>query len=170
MPPHPQIIATESTLLHKLTRGKAHEHPTTNRNTRILLYALQAFNYSQSFRVFLFFSHFAKLPYITPSVRGPLLSRIHSFALNIQSCSASFISHKTMARTLLLIALCVLPALVSAVRPNTKPFSVEGRVYCDTCQAGFETPATTYIAGNSLTFTSPNCFSFRSVHFIARSA
>ncbi|KAK9219622.1 hypothetical protein WN943_008268 [Citrus x changshan-huyou] len=52
-----------------------------------------------------------------------------------------------MARTLLLIALCVLPALVSAVRPNTKPFSVEGRVYCDTCQAGFETPATTYIAG-----------------------
>lgn len=59
MPPHPQIIATESTLLHKLTRGKDHEYPTTNRNTRILLYALQAFNYSQSFCIFLFFSHFA---------------------------------------------------------------------------------------------------------------
>ncbi|KAJ4701295.1 Pollen-specific protein [Melia azedarach] len=52
-----------------------------------------------------------------------------------------------MARTLLLIALCILPALVSASRPTRNPFVVQGRVYCDTCRAGFETPATTYIAG-----------------------
>jgi hypothetical protein len=26
---------------------------------------------------------------------------------------------------------------------------VRGRVWCDTCQAGFETPASTYIAGTA---------------------
>ncbi|KAH7567786.1 hypothetical protein ACOSQ2_010374 [Xanthoceras sorbifolium] len=54
---------------------------------------------------------------------------------------------KRMARTLLLIALCVLPALVSAARPARNPFLVQGRVYCDTCRCGFETSATTYIPG-----------------------
>ncbi|KAE8077348.1 hypothetical protein FH972_015920 [Carpinus fangiana] len=54
-----------------------------------------------------------------------------------------------MARRVLLVALCVLlPALmVSASRPVSNPFVVKGRVYCDTCRAGFETSATTYIAG-----------------------
>ncbi|KDP32694.1 hypothetical protein JCGZ_11986 [Jatropha curcas] len=52
-----------------------------------------------------------------------------------------------MARLVLLLALCVLPAIVSAARPARNPFEVEGRVYCDTCRAGFETPKTTYIAG-----------------------
>ncbi|GAV59281.1 Pollen_Ole_e_I domain-containing protein [Cephalotus follicularis] len=47
----------------------------------------------------------------------------------------------------LLFALCVLPALAIAARPNRIPFLLQGRVYCDTCRAGFETPATTYIAG-----------------------
>ncbi|GLT74446.1 hypothetical protein SLA2020_462450 [Shorea laevis] len=55
-----------------------------------------------------------------------------------------------MARVLLLIALCVLPALVTATRPNKNPFLVQGRVYCDTCRAGFETPKTTYMAGASV--------------------
>ncbi len=27
------------------------------------------------------------------------------------------------------------------------PFTLQGRVYCDTCRAGFETPVTSYIAG-----------------------
>ncbi|KAI4307362.1 hypothetical protein L6164_030562 [Bauhinia variegata] len=51
------------------------------------------------------------------------------------------------ARVALLLALCVLPAMVAAIRPEKNPFCVQGRVYCDTCRAGFETPATTYIAG-----------------------
>ncbi|MBL1828604.1 hypothetical protein ELE35_30125, partial [Klebsiella pneumoniae] len=52
-----------------------------------------------------------------------------------------------MGRLMLLVALCVLPALVSAGRPVSQPFVLQGRVYCDTCRAGFETSATTYIAG-----------------------
>ncbi|KAF4370559.1 hypothetical protein CsatB_023779 [Cannabis sativa] len=52
-----------------------------------------------------------------------------------------------MARLLVLFALCALPALVSAHLPTGKPFHIKGRVYCDTCRAGFETTATTYIAG-----------------------
>ncbi|KAL6227789.1 hypothetical protein ACLB2K_001745 [Fragaria x ananassa] len=47
---------------------------------------------------------------------------------------------------LVLLALCVLPALVSA-KILGKPFHVQGRVYCDTCRCGFETSATIYIAG-----------------------
>ncbi|KAG2700969.1 hypothetical protein I3760_06G021000, partial [Carya illinoinensis] len=55
----------------------------------------------------------------------------------------------TMSRTALLFALSViLPALmVSAGRPTRNPFIVKGKVYCDTCRAGFETSATTYIPG-----------------------
>lgn len=46
----------------------------------------------------------------------------------------------------------VLPALISARRHHhhhvvEKPFILQGRVYCDTCRAGFETSATTYIPG-----------------------
>lgn len=57
-----------------------------------------------------------------------------------------------MGRLMLLVALCVLPALVSAGRPVSQPFVLQGRVYCDTCRAGFETSATTYIAGNHPSF------------------
>ncbi|XP_010261236.1 PREDICTED: pollen-specific protein C13-like [Nelumbo nucifera] len=53
----------------------------------------------------------------------------------------------SMARLVVFFALCVLPALVTAARPAKNPFNVVGRVYCDTCRAGFETPATTYIPG-----------------------
>ncbi|WCJ44515.1 Pollen Ole e 1 allergen and extensin family protein [Euphorbia peplus] len=52
-----------------------------------------------------------------------------------------------MARLILLFALFALPAIALAGRPARNPFEVEGRVFCDTCQAGFETPKTTYIAG-----------------------
>ncbi|XP_050379896.1 protein DOWNSTREAM OF FLC-like [Argentina anserina] len=51
-----------------------------------------------------------------------------------------------VSRVLVLLALCVLPALVSA-KVVGKPFYVQGRAYCDTCRCGFETSATTYIAG-----------------------
>ncbi|ESW08219.1 hypothetical protein PHAVU_009G028900 [Phaseolus vulgaris] len=51
------------------------------------------------------------------------------------------------ARVVLLLAMCVLPAMVAAIRPVNREFSVKGRVYCDRCRAGFETSATTYIAG-----------------------
>ncbi|XP_021896091.1 major pollen allergen Lol p 11-like [Carica papaya] len=52
-----------------------------------------------------------------------------------------------MAKVLLLMALCILPALVTAARPARNPYTVEGRVYCDTCRAGFETNAVTPIHG-----------------------
>ncbi|KAG5018982.1 hypothetical protein AAZX31_06G100900 [Glycine max] len=51
------------------------------------------------------------------------------------------------SRAVLLLAMCVLPAMVVAIRPAKNPFCVKGRVYCDPCRAGFETSATTYIAG-----------------------
>nr|CAD1826880.1 unnamed protein product [Ananas comosus var. bracteatus] len=41
------------------------------------------------------------------------------------------------------------PPLLARVRgaPRAEPLRVQGRVFCDTCRAGFETPATTYLAG-----------------------
>jgi hypothetical protein len=53
-----------------------------------------------------------------------------------------------MARlAIVVLALCVVfsAAIVSAGRPTRTPFKVVGRVYCDTCKAGYETTATTYI-------------------------
>ncbi|KAL7585205.1 hypothetical protein Lser_V15G43094 [Lactuca serriola] len=51
-----------------------------------------------------------------------------------------------MAKVVLILALCVLlPVLISASRPMSRPFRLQGRVYCDNCRAGFETSATTYI-------------------------
>lgn len=44
-----------------------------------------------------------------------------------------------MAKVLLLIALCVLPALVMARPMVKKPLQVTGYVYCDRCRATFET-------------------------------
>ncbi|KAM1212093.1 hypothetical protein ACFX13_003779 [Malus domestica] len=52
-----------------------------------------------------------------------------------------------MAKLVLLIALCVLSALAAATGPMKTPFTVEGKVYCDTCCAGYETKAITYIVG-----------------------
>ncbi|KAH0453691.1 hypothetical protein IEQ34_018015 [Dendrobium chrysotoxum] len=46
------------------------------------------------------------------------------------------------------LVICFLPASVFGGRaaPAVR-FTVQGRVFCDTCRAGFETPATTYIEG-----------------------
>ncbi|KAJ0233245.1 SAH7 [Hirschfeldia incana] len=52
-----------------------------------------------------------------------------------------------MSKAIILVALCLLPALVMSGRPNRNPFVVRGRVYCDTCLAGFETSASTFIPG-----------------------
>ncbi|PRQ21501.1 protein DOWNSTREAM OF FLC [Rosa rugosa] len=52
-----------------------------------------------------------------------------------------------MAKLVMLFALCVLPALAVATRPMRTPFTVEGKVYCDACRFGYESSATTYIAG-----------------------
>ncbi|KAJ8430420.1 hypothetical protein Cgig2_025847 [Carnegiea gigantea] len=53
-----------------------------------------------------------------------------------------------MAKTVMVIAaLCLLPAIAMAVRPVAQPFVVKGRVYCDTCRAGFETTASIYLHG-----------------------
>ncbi|KAL7176029.1 hypothetical protein ACSBR2_029577 [Camellia fascicularis] len=52
-----------------------------------------------------------------------------------------------MARMVLLLVLCALPALVSAARHVANPLVLEGKVYCDTCRAGYETALTTPISG-----------------------
>lgn len=58
-----------------------------------------------------------------------------------------------MAKLLLvLLAVCVAPAIVSA-RFMNKKFEVRGAVYCDTCRCGFETDASEYLAGNSLSLS-----------------
>ncbi|XP_052188344.1 protein DOWNSTREAM OF FLC-like [Diospyros lotus] len=49
------------------------------------------------------------------------------------------------SRFLVLVALCVLPVLATAA--DEKQYTVEGRVYCDTCRAGYETEATPGIPG-----------------------
>ncbi|XP_050377115.1 protein DOWNSTREAM OF FLC [Argentina anserina] len=52
-----------------------------------------------------------------------------------------------MAKLVMLLALCVLPALALATRPMRTPFTVVGSVYCDPCRFGYESSAITYIAG-----------------------
>lgn len=79
---------------------------------------------------------------LTHSEPNPLL--LLHFLLPVLSVTSIMAS-----RAVLLLAMCVLPAMVVAIRPAKSPFSVKGRVYCDRCRAGFETSATTYIAGNS---------------------
>lgn len=54
-------------------------------------------------------------------------------------------------QVLLVVAMCgavALPSGVAGARPvGGAGFTVVGGVFCDTCQAGFETPASTNIAG-----------------------
>ncbi|KAK6923738.1 hypothetical protein RJ641_009938, partial [Dillenia turbinata] len=64
----------------------------------------------------------------------------------ISVSSLSFSLRKKMARLLILALFVLLPALASA-RHISRPFVVQGGVYCDTCRCGFETPASTKIAG-----------------------
>lgn len=73
----------------------------------------------------------------------------------------------TMAKIAgILFLLCVLPVLAMAGRPEKKPYCVRGKVYCDTCRAGFETPASTYLEGFSFSLSSSLFFaSSRSATF-----
>lgn len=54
---------------------------------------------------------------------------------------------------LFVAAACYLPINVSAARnvPAKNKFIVEGKVFCDSCQFGYETPLSTYLAGNPST-------------------
>ncbi|KAF5763319.1 hypothetical protein HanXRQr2_Chr15g0678871 [Helianthus annuus] len=52
-----------------------------------------------------------------------------------------------MVKLLVIFALCLLPALSIAATLTDSPFRLKGRVYCDTCRAGFETSVTKYLAG-----------------------
>ncbi|XP_039141067.1 major pollen allergen Lol p 11-like [Dioscorea cayenensis subsp. rotundata] len=53
-----------------------------------------------------------------------------------------------MAKFQLLATLCLLSAIAAIALASPKPqFTIQGRVYCDTCRAGFETTATEYIKG-----------------------
>ncbi|KAI4321396.1 hypothetical protein MLD38_034780 [Melastoma candidum] len=52
-----------------------------------------------------------------------------------------------MARFVAVLLLLVLPAVALAARPARQPMLLQGKVYCDNCRAGFETPLSTYIPG-----------------------
>ncbi|XP_006344595.1 protein DOWNSTREAM OF FLC-like [Solanum tuberosum] len=47
-----------------------------------------------------------------------------------------------MARLVAFFAICLLSTSIASA---SNPLLVEGKVYCDTCRCGFETPATTYL-------------------------
>ncbi|KAG0450711.1 hypothetical protein HPP92_000656 [Vanilla planifolia] len=51
-----------------------------------------------------------------------------------------------MAKTELILSFCLLSSF-ALLASAASTFSVEGRVYCDTCRAGFETNITEYISG-----------------------
>ncbi|MCL7041451.1 hypothetical protein MKW94_028631 [Papaver nudicaule] len=50
-------------------------------------------------------------------------------------------------KVLILLALCVLPALLVEAVPQKYPYHVKGRVYCETCHLGCEHKYVTYIGG-----------------------
>ncbi|XP_031095966.1 major pollen allergen Lol p 11-like [Ipomoea triloba] len=52
-----------------------------------------------------------------------------------------------MERLAALIALCFLSATLVGAHSSGNPFLVKGKAYCDTCNCGFETTATKYLAG-----------------------
>ncbi|KAK9757539.1 hypothetical protein RND81_01G169100 [Saponaria officinalis] len=48
------------------------------------------------------------------------------------------------------VVLCAIPTITVAnrgIQKKNHPYCVQGRVYCDPCRAGFETPASTYLQG-----------------------
>ncbi|KAJ8498550.1 hypothetical protein OPV22_009102 [Ensete ventricosum] len=58
--------------------------------------------------------------------------------------------HLNSAVAVLMAVACVLPSLAVAARnvaAGKQGFVVQGRVFCDTCRAGFETPVSTYTVG-----------------------
>ncbi|KAJ0980063.1 hypothetical protein J5N97_015537 [Dioscorea zingiberensis] len=84
-----------------------------------------------------------------PTGHAHLFSVISSAALRF-SLGKQKVRERTTAKFQLLAALCLLSAIVGLPLASPKPhFASEGRVYCDTCRAGFETSATEYIKGNN---------------------
>ncbi|RDY12710.1 Protein DOWNSTREAM OF FLC, partial [Mucuna pruriens] len=67
-------------------------------------------------------------------------------------------------RIAFVVVFCVLPVMVSAIRPHLAPFYVKGRVYCDPCRAAFETSATTYIARAEVTLECKDRMTNKSVY------
>ncbi|RRT82892.1 hypothetical protein B296_00016951 [Ensete ventricosum] len=63
---------------------------------------------------------------------------------------ATMAKHLNSAVAVLMAVACVLPSLAVAARnvaAGKQGFVVQGRVFCDTCRAGFETPVSTYTVG-----------------------
>lgn len=123
---------------HQRTRFHSiiHPHPQLLHFTQLLAFSFLSLSFPFHFLISL------------PSLSWLCLLQI-SHILHLFFCS---LKKPSMAKTVLLIALCLLLALAVESRPMKNPFVVEGKVYCDTCRAGFETSATTYIPGKSLTF------------------
>uniref|UniRef100_A0A1D1Y5W6 Pollen-specific protein C13 n=1 Tax=Anthurium amnicola TaxID=1678845 RepID=A0A1D1Y5W6_9ARAE len=108
-----------------------------------------------------FSSSFYTLPFISSNPASALNPQLFSLlstlstSPNPNSAEASQpIRSPTMAsaaaRLLLALAVCglaALPHLVCGSRSLRSAFVVKGGVFCDTCRAGFETPASTYIPG-----------------------
>nr|GMD54985.1 protein DOWNSTREAM OF FLC-like [Ipomoea batatas] len=55
-----------------------------------------------------------------------------------------------MATLVAFFALCSLSAAIATAHFMDTPFLVKGKVYCDTCNCGFETTATRYIPGSTV--------------------
>ena len=93
----------------------------------------------------------SSLSFISSLTHFSLLINTLSHFTNFLSLSLSLslwnLKISKMAKVFMVFVLCVLPALALGSRPISNPFNVQGRVYCDTCRAGFETSATTYIPG-----------------------
>ncbi|RWV85235.1 hypothetical protein BHE74_00046362, partial [Ensete ventricosum] len=85
-------------------------------------------------------------------------SQRHSYSLLLLSFPpATMAKHLFSTVAVVFAVACVLPALAIATRDVgvvKLGFVVQGRVFCDTCRAGFETPASTYIQGEG--FTAPH--------------
>ncbi|KAH0468770.1 hypothetical protein IEQ34_002002 [Dendrobium chrysotoxum] len=52
-----------------------------------------------------------------------------------------------MTKIVFIVALCLFSSIILVASGNYPIFFVVGRVYCDTCHAGFETNITEYISG-----------------------
>jgi len=88
----------------------------------------------------------------------------HQFQLHQLTNHTSNLSSTTMAKLLVIFALCILPALCTATAGDTNPFRLIGRVYCDTCRAGFETSVTKYLAGTVSSSIFPPTFVYINKH------
>jgi hypothetical protein len=88
---------------------------------------------------------FASFPALALSAAEPLVSVTAAKAMS------------SLRPSLLLVVSLLAAALLAAapssasrdLRPLQASFVVRGRVWCDNCRAGFETPASTYIAGST---------------------